>query len=120
VIIYHLTELGGVALISNLTVFHVDHALGMNGKHVFHAVFHNHDRQAFVRQLPECQQRFMRGGRVQAGKRFIQQQDFGLHRQHTGQRHFLLFASGSPKGFFITQVQNVQPFQRFFAASDHF
>ncbi len=107
-VIDHLHQAGRIAIVNQRAILHIRHLLGMDGKHILHAVLYQQDGDAVIGQAAEELQRFVGRSRVQAGQRLVQQQDARAHGQHGGQGHLLLLAAGELEGLPVAQVADLQ------------
>ena len=107
-IIHALQQTWRVPVIHLFAVLKVKHLLRVDRQHVFDAVLHQDDRNAVVRQPAENGKRFTGRSRVEAGKRFIQQQDARAHGKHPCQGDFLFFTSRKLEGLAVFEEPDIE------------
>ncbi len=112
-IVDHLSQPVQRAEIAHVALGHEHHPVGSDAQDILDAMLDHQHGHAFIRQAAHHVQRILSTGRVETGKRFVQQQDARTHGQHPGQGHFLLFAAGEVESLAAAQGGDFQIIQGF-------
>ena len=112
-VVHHLSQAIGRATVRDVALLHKEHPIGTDAQRVLDAVLDEDDADPLVGQATEKGQSFLGACRVEAGQRFVEQQDAGAHRQHASEGNFLLFAAREVERLPVAQVRDVQVVEGF-------
>ena len=119
VVINHLLQAFQRADILDLPIGHEHDSFRPDAQHILNSVLNHQNSHAFIRQPADHVEGLVGRGRIQAGQRFIEQQDGRAHGQHPCQGHFLLFPSRKVKCFPVAQVSNIEIAQALIYPADY-